>query len=80
MPNDKLAGGIVVASVYYTDEIALVLILNPSAPFFKVIHYFMDDVEGFGGPAMKAGDTWLIATAENIVPAVRVYEENGGDY
>lgn len=69
MPNNKLAGATVVASVYLTDERALLLMLNENPPFFTVTEYSLGN-----------GSFIPIATTENIVPAVREYEQNGGDY
>jgi hypothetical protein len=69
MPNDSLAGATVVASVEYTDDVALVLLLNPEPFYFTVTLYRLD-----------GGGFDVIGTYENIVPAVREYEQNGGDY
>jgi hypothetical protein len=69
MPNDKLGGGTVIASVYYTDDIALVLILNPEPFFYTVTLYNLHD-----------GSFDWIAKHENIVPAVLNYADSGGDY
>lgn len=71
MPNDRLGDRTVVASVWYTEdpEIATVLLLNPKAPFFTVAFY-----------DLKNGGIDPIITTENIVPAVREYEQSGGDY
>lgn len=82
MPNDRLGDSTVVASVMYRDDdIALVLLLNPAPPFFTVAHYYMYDTPAEGSaPARKAGDLFVYGRALNIVPAVRMYEESGGDY
>jgi hypothetical protein len=72
MPNDQLHGFTVVASVYYTDDIATVLLLDKHGPpFFAVGQYpFVQD-----NPNLN-----IIGTEYNIVPAVEMYEDYGGDY
>lgn len=77
MPGDTLLGRTVIASTYYTDEIALVLLLNDRPPFFTVAHYQVHDSHD---PAYPAGSLTHLATEYNIVPAVREYEQSGGDY
>lgn len=69
MPNDKIGDFTVVASVYYTDEIATVLLLRRNAPFFTV-----------GQVDLETGRLTVGEYHENIVPAVREYEDMGGDY
>lgn len=79
MPNDEIDGRMVIASVDYIDDtIATVLLLNPEPPFFSVGHYAYGDnpdapkLEIIGGAEPE--------THYNIVPAVRAYENWGGDY
>lgn len=84
MPNDTIDGRTVVASCWYRDlansdrqwvnddwpdQVALVLLLNKEAPFFTVAHVGMDD------------HYCVLACEErfNIVEAVEVYQERGGD-
>jgi hypothetical protein len=74
MPNDSLyidKRGVVtvVASVYYTDEEALVLLLHNEPPFFEVAQLLVAN-EGL----------LSLGTFENIVPAVDEYKDSGGDY
>lgn len=75
LPNDRLTegdAGTVIASVVLTDDTPetmtwLVLVLNPSPPFYTVAEI---------GP-----NTYVeIGSDPNIVPAVERYTENGGDY
>lgn len=88
MPNDKLVlegqPVTVVASVEYRDEptyIATVLLLGPRTPFFRVAHFYMEPTEQEGEiEPRRAGYVHVLGTFENIVPAVRCYEESGGDY
>lgn len=84
MPNEKMGFRTVVASVEYRDEptyIATVLLLNPVSPFFTVAHFYMEPTEQEGEiPARPAGYVHELGTELNIVPAVRLYEESGGDY
>lgn len=78
MPNDEFDDGIVVASVWQDDDAGtafipcgLILLLRKEAPYFSVC-----DIEWRDG-------AWLIVNEEphvNIVPAVRAYEDAGGDY
>lgn len=70
MPNDKIGERTVIASTYYTDDIVTVLFLNPTVPFFTVAQ-----VDLRNGDLADWG-----SRHENIVPAVREYEQNGGDY
>ena len=85
MPNDEIEDRIVVASVVYIDdELATVLLLNPESPFFSVAHYAYGDNPLAGRLevlSLDDGDGGLMpATFLNIVPAVRAYEQWGGDY
>lgn len=97
MPNDKIGGGTVIASVEYFDDergaVALVLLLNPDPPYFTVAHYALTDVAGGVSGVARGwtsadsvltpytrGELDVIGSFENIVPAVREYEQNGGDY
>lgn len=66
----------VVASCWLRDgepgdpsQSALVLLLNHKAPFFSVGEFSLD-----------TGKVLIYDTHSNIVPAVRSYEDNGGDY
>lgn len=80
MPNNELYERRVVASVMYRDEpteIALVLLLNRQAPFFTVAHLYLEDCPEEDS---VEGELLLLATEYNIVPAVRAYEQSGGDY
>ena len=85
MPNDQLAGRIVVASVdYYADErgeVALVLLLEPEAPYFTVAHYALTEItEDASNVGMTAGELDILGRFSNIVPAVEEYTQSGGDY
>lgn len=82
MPNDMLGTSIVVASVTYRDDdIALVLLLNPGPPFFTVAHYYLFDAPAeYGVEYRPAGYLHVLGVFENIVPAIREYEQCGGDY
>lgn len=84
MPGDMIGAQRVIASVQYRDEptlIATVLLLNPASPFFTVAHYFMEDAPAEDeAPFNAAGTLHELATELNIVPAVREYEQAGGDY
>lgn len=74
MPNDEFDDGIVVASVWQSDDApltALILLLRREAPFFAVC-----DLEYIDA-------AWKIINEEphvNIVPAVDSYQDHGGDY
>ena len=88
MPNDVLGERIVVASVIYIDdergEIALVLLLERTTPFFTVAHYALTDFDpmalGYNGTEYVASEIDVIGRFENIVPAVESYVQSGGDY
>lgn len=92
LPNDVISGAIVVASVTYIDdergEIALVLLLRQQPPYFEVAHYALTGFDPKlssdeflqGGLAMYEGEIDSLGEFLNIVPAVKAYEENGGDY
>jgi hypothetical protein len=74
MPNEELHGRTVVASVWLIDDPdrdpeVLVLLLNPTAPFFSV-----------ATTNLYTGSLVILGSHENIVPAVRQYEDEGGDY
>jgi hypothetical protein len=88
MPNNGLDGKTVVASCWYRDlgpsdqqyknpnddwpdQVYLVLLLNGEAPFFMVA-YVCDH---------EAGEWEILEshTTENIVTAVEVYQDWGGD-
>lgn len=70
LPNERLHEGIVVASTYVTDEVAILLILRPEEPYFRVLHVKLDE-----GPTYPI--IWAMAS-ENIVLAVHEYGEQGG--
>lgn len=83
IPNDRIDGRVVVASVNYDEDnqIALVLLLNSSAPFFTVAHYYMQDVPAADAiPFRPRGYVHVLGDHFNIVPAVEEYQQNGGDY
>jgi hypothetical protein len=93
MPGMQLHGRTVIASVeYFADErgvVALVLLLNQEAPYFTVAHYYQtsmaEETVKYGDltetiEARPAGFLHILGTHENIVPAVREYEDSGGDY
>lgn len=81
MPNEKLFDRTVVASCWYTDEIALVLLMGLIPPYFMVVHYYMADVAAdVGVPARAVGALHFLGEFYNIVTAVQLYEESGGDY
>ena len=85
MPNDALDGRIVVASVDYFDDergaVALVLLLEPEAPYFTVAHYALTDIaEDAGNVGMVAGELDILGRHSNIVPAIEDYSSSGGDY
>lgn len=79
LPGDVLSGKRVIASVIYREpdneaepiEYTLIL-LNEGPPFYTVGIY---KSEGFGGftPVIESN-------FPNIVPAVREYEQMGGDF
>ena len=80
MPGTPLDGGIVVASVLFReaddeipDDLETVLVLYPEQPFF-----------GVGVVWTRDGYPWEVDEYPhrhlNIVPAVREYEQTGGDY
>ena len=85
MPGTTVHDRTVVASVEYIDDergsIALVLLLNPEAPFYTVGHYALTEVKsGDTITDYAAGELDVIGTFYNIVPAVEEYTQNGGDY
>lgn len=93
MPNDTLDERTVVASVSYIaderGEVVLVLLLEPEAPYFTVAYYYVDDFDPNaseeaasmgGGIPYKAGTLDILGHFMNIVPAIRQYEQSGGDY
>lgn len=87
MPSDAIDTKTVIASVEYFDddrgEVALVLLLERDAPFYTVAHYALTDVSE-DAPNIEypyyAGEIDIIGQFRNIVPAVRAYEDSGGDY
>lgn len=72
MPNDRFildgAFATAVASVYLDDETMLGLVMYEKAPFFGLIW-------ANRGYVLRIGQRH-----SNIVPAVREYEDEGGDY
>lgn len=75
LPNEQFDGDIVVASVWQRDDVApetaLLLTLRPEPLYYRV-----RDIE------MRNGE-WVVTVSSafpNIVPAVRDYEDRGGDY
>ena len=90
MPGDRIEKRTVVASAEYFDDergsVALVLLLNQQPPYFTVAHYALTDVKGGEGiypevvTEYTRGEVDVIGSFENIVPAVREYEQSGGDY
>jgi hypothetical protein len=73
IPGDLIDGGTVVASVVLHDEPDeptswVLLLLRRSAPYYEVIEL------------TENGDVTSIGEARNIVPAVQIYADNGGDY
>lgn len=74
MPGDVMRGAIVAASTYYTDDIVLVLLIEQGPPFFTVAHYHIH------GEIPVTGSLQILDRQWNIVPAIRTYEESGGDY
>lgn len=71
MPNTKLEGLTVVASVYTgdDDDYVLAITLDIKPPFYHVSEH-----------NLKTGELVWFETHPNIVPAVESYEKNGGDY
>ena len=71
MPGQVLGAQRVIASVFYTDEVATVLLLNGRQPYFAVAQVNLE------------GDDYLLlgpmSFHDNIVHAVREYEQMGGD-
>lgn len=85
LPNTTIEGNTVVASVSYIDDergvIALVLVLEHSAPFFSVGFFALTDVADGSrlSDGLRRGEFQDFGRFENIVEAVRAYEQNGGD-
>lgn len=75
LPGEQYDGRIVVASVYVGDlshedyDDWLLLTLDPAEPFYRVTVY-----DG------RTGSIKWSTAYDNIVPAVREYESQGGDY
>lgn len=87
LPGNKINDGTIVASVVYRDSDEdgkqldriewTVIVLNPQPPYYTV----MTLAPATPDTAPTAG--WHIFYEQdhpNIVPAVRDYEQNGGDY
>jgi hypothetical protein len=75
MPHDRVrinrVTATVVASCEYADEpspVYTVLLLMPTPSFYAV------------ALITDAGEVTVVEAAENIVPAVRLYQDWGGDY
>ena len=79
MPNMPCKGGMVVASTWITDSRALILGLRPQPPFFFVQEFYVYDPDD-SDDHRRAGDYVLHGIEHNIVPAVKLYEDCGGDY
>ena len=73
MPGDRLSGSTVVASVYYGDDQATLLLLNEQAPYYTVVIVALN--AGLSYPWTHHGGDHL-----NIIAAVRDYEQCGGDF
>ena len=79
LPNDEFRGRTVIASVWLRDDnlvpplTCLVLLLESRTPFFTVAELRWDDDTTEWMPV------WTTSHM-NIVPAVREYENSGGDY
>lgn len=76
MPGDLREDNRVIASTWTAyddnDMRAMLLLLNPSQPFYSVV-----EVRWNGSEWEDTTDT---AVFHNIVPAVEFYADNGGDY
>lgn len=70
LPGDKVYHRTVIASVYYNDDIATLLVMECQPPYFAVAQL---DLE-------PHGNLTIVSEHFNIVPAVRDYEQWGGDY
>lgn len=69
LPGEQVYHKTVVASVYYTDETATLLLIEKGAPYFSVAQLDL----------RPHGNLSILSEHENIVPAVREYEQAGGD-
>lgn len=74
MPNDKIDGTTVVASVVMNDDEPgqawwTVLLLHPESPFFEVAEVYEN-----GSPRLT------LAREYNIIPAAEAYADNSGGY
>lgn len=89
MPNDKHPEGVVVASVWYHEELhlATILVLRPQPPYFRVGVWNFDKLEWDGGyyedhfnivPAIN-GDNELSPLADPPMKKIG-YQGLGGDY
>lgn len=70
LPNDVVYHQTVIASVYYDDDTATLLLLRKEKPFFEVAQLDLK----------PHGNLRILSEHDNIVPAVREYEQEGGDY
>lgn len=83
MPGEEFDGGVVIASVWRQDDdndpdgypvSALLLLLDENPDFYRVQHIYAE---------YPNTTRWELAESKqypNIVPAVRAYEDEGGDY
>jgi hypothetical protein len=70
MPGETRAGGVIVASCWATDDLALLLLLREAKPYYRVVEMTW------------RGGGWIVdddETFENINEAVAYYAQNGGD-
>lgn len=83
LPNSRQSAGAwgevtIVASTYLHDDedyvTALTLCLLPESPYFLVCVFNLTD------PDYPPLFDYTCGTEYNIVPAVALYEQNGGDY
>lgn len=92
LPGDAIEDGrTVIASVSAIaderGELALVLLLEKTAPYFTVGHYAITDFDPklsgdpflHGGVAYKAGEVDVFGRWWNIVNAVKHYVDEGGE-
>lgn len=79
LPGDEVYHRTVIASVYFTDEVVTLLLLAPAVlrdPNFQ--HRYNYEVSQLA--LRPHGNLTVLSEHLNIVPAVREYEQNGGDY
>ena len=68
-PGDSLQGLTVIASVYLSDTVALLVLLRKSMPFFLVAEYVIGNPDSLR----------IIGEHLNIVHAIQQYQNEGGD-